>query len=426
MLRMTLLLCLVVGADGPDSSLIEGKSIRDWIAISQKGSPDEKIQAVKMLKARFKDDTEAIDLATIEALCKDRDEAVKSGAIDFFLDAMQNDDLPAVQLLSIYAFRKIALDNSKVTATLLKVVSSGKENAFRVTAIGTLMERKPPSREAAPVLLAALKKDKDVSVRRWAAYAVAEILPCKEAFLPLIGALKDQESRPLEFSVGETAMIALSRLGHEAIALLGARLEDPDPEIRASVVWALGHLHDPGLARLKEEAHQKELLKFVPKVRKRCKDRSADVRAAAIGALGYMLDDSPETVAAFGEALADSNIGVVGSALHSIQRLGEKAAPTLDRVVKCASHENADVRWMSIEAIECIGRSDAPVVPTIIRALSDKNRHVRRAATRALGVVGRDRKDVLDELRKLAEDDDEGLREAAKDAIERLQKPADK
>lgn len=419
MFRMCLLLSLAVGADGPDPSLIEGKSIREWIVLSEKGSQDEKKQALKLLHSRLKG---AAGVSALKSLCKDKDEVVRSDAVNLMIYVMLHDEDDLVRGEVVYSFRTIALDNTTVTEALLKVITSDKDRFVRCVARGSLSARDLPAREAAPVLLSHLINEKgDPQIRAEVAGLVPLMVSCKEAFLPLIAATKSKNE-----VVAEAASRALSHLGPEAIKPLAEHLEDPDPLVRASVVWALGSLRTPENKGLEEE-DQEAVLKLVPKIRTLLsKDRSGEVRCMAALALGDLRDDSSETVSVLNDALIDKDPKVVRYALIAFRSLIGKAAPDLPRVIKCASSEDVSVRCRSLQVIGWMGDAAIPAIPTVIRALSDKEVYVRRDAIKALGYIGHDRKDVLEALKPLLKDEDESVRHDAKATIEKLLKPSDK
>ena len=112
-------------------------------------------------------------------------------------------------------------------------------------------------------------------------------------------------------------------------------------------------------------------------------DGSWRVRKEAVDALSAF-PFAEEIVTALVEMLrSQDNAGMRNSAAESLERIGRKAVPILDRYVADSDH---DVRKFVIDILGCIG--DATAVPFLLGALSDPDPNVCAAAAENLGKIG--------------------------------------
>lgn len=166
----------------------------------------------------------------------------------------------------------------------------------------------------------------------------------------------------------------------DAVPLLAALLDDPDPMVRreaAVVLWEYGPRAEAASAPL--VAH--------------LSDASAEVRRICAGALGE-LSRSDERAAALTAALDDPHAGVRREALRSLARFGSAAAPAAERVRLALRLEIKPV--LRELAARVLGRIGAPAAPARAdleeAARGDADPAVRVAAAEALERLRADRR----------------------------------
>jgi HEAT repeat protein/beta-lactamase regulating signal transducer with metallopeptidase domain len=189
--------------------------------------------------------------------------------------------------------------------------------------------------------------------------------PSIDRVAALVGALDDAEPE-----VRETVIRALGELQDTAAvrALMRALREDSDSEVRRSAAWALGEVEDArAIPALGEALNQDE----VPQVRE-----------MAAWALGEIEDARAIDVLAAG--VRDSDVKVRQA---SIRALGEiESADAIEALSPALSDEDVEVRKLAVWALGEI--EDARAVPVLSDALaSDSDPEVRVGAARALGEI---------------------------------------
>ncbi|MCH8275164.1 MAG: HEAT repeat domain-containing protein [Armatimonadetes bacterium] len=187
-------------------------------------------------------------------------------------------------------------------------------------------------RRAVEPLIKALG-DPDAKVRGWAANAFM-FIPDERAIDALVALIRDVE-------MGRTALMALGAIGPPAVEHLIPFLEDPDPETRRGVAWALGE-------------------------------------SGGECTLGPLI-----------EALNDADWRVrnaAASAIADIRPGHEAAKKQIPAIIEALKHDNEFERMVA--ANELNGMGDSRAVEPLIAALDDPGPRVRQAAGRALGYIG--------------------------------------
>ena len=119
-------------------------------------------------------------------------------------------------------------------ATLVRVLRSDSESSVRRTAAWALAESRED--DAAKALAAALRGDADAEVREMAAWALQEATSESGA-----AALAEALRRDSSPQVRATAAWALGQRGRADVAALVAAASDASPEVREVALWALGN-----------------------------------------------------------------------------------------------------------------------------------------------------------------------------------------
>lgn len=228
------------------------------------------------------------------------------------------------------------------------------------------------------------------------------LLSAFSAFTPTAGAAP--KTAPVAVSTSSPAA-----LGREAIAVLAARSEDPDPEARAVVAAAWGDLGNRAA---------------VPRLKRALADNNADVRIAAAASLTKLGDVQGLT------SLIDETkpimTGRASSPAEELRRMARdaargRAALTLgetsrdsaaDALRSLLSDPSGEVRDAAAVALARLGRGDAA---QFLEALKDPDEGVRAAGARSLGMIGRE---GLEPLKKaLASDASASVRAEAAAAL---------
>ncbi len=191
-------------------------------------------------------------------------------------------------------------------------------------------------------------------------------------------------------------IILAGHSGDAAKARLG--LSDPDAEVRATALGALGRLGLLTVPELADALASPDAL-----VRRRATDAALSVRGPGSRSTLYQF-----AIAALDDPDA---LVVVGAAWFVAERRVAPAVPALNRVA--GHHDDTRCREAAVAALGAIGHSDG--LAAVIAALDDKPT-VRRRATVAL--AGFDDPRVADALRRSAEDRDWQVRQAADELME--------
>lgn len=178
----------------------------------------------------------------------------------------------------------------------------------------------------------------------------------------------------------DNIIVALKRIGDDAIPVLLNLLEDEDWNRRCGAAWVLGGLQDRAA---------------VPGLLRALNDPQAVVRKESAVALSLIRD--PETIASLLTLLRDIDWEVRKTAADALASIGTSAIPGLLRMLQDASN---DVRRIAILVLGRLG--DAMAVPALLIELKTSNTDVRAAAVHALGQI-RD-EEAIPELTKCLSD----------------------
>jgi HEAT repeat protein len=228
--------------------------------------------------------------------------------------------------------------------------------------------------ESVAALVRALREDRSADVSYWAARALLKFGPAARNALPaLVAALRDR-GRP---AARDVAADVLSRLGPDAVPLLGEALLDPQCGARRHVAQYLG---DMGPAARPA----------VPALLRTLQAEDPWLRFEAASALMHIDPDAAAAVA----------VPVLGA--------------LLDR------EKGAHVRWKAVAVLGQLGPRAQPAVPDLALVLQDEALPMRRSAAVALGNIGPGAGAAAPGLTALLRDDDRGLRVEAARALWRI------
>lgn len=281
-------------------------------------------------------------------------------------------------------------------------------------------EDEPPVGCDVIAALAQALADEDRQVRLYAAYALGCAGDVAEAAVPALAtALEDPDADVADVAgytlagLGDPALPALAeaiRKGGQAarqaaklfgesacddeqtLPLVLAALQSEDPQVRAPAASYSSTMPE----------HRAQL---APLLRPLLKDRSALVRAAAIGAFDRVCKGDRGKVQTLTAAVRDRSAKVRQSALAALTELGRRAAPALPVIIERLDEPRRELREYYVKnALKAIGPRS---VAALVEALQHPSPRAREAALLLLD--GFDRVPIAPLLKAL-DDPDPGVR----------------
>ena len=480
----TALLLLIVSfaiasaQDGTSAKNLAGLSSSDWRvrqesaqALGATGTAER--AAIAALTKALDDSDSRVRRAAADALGRIGPKA--SGAIPALVELFDDKDVGVI----VAAAKAVGAMGSRASraktdlAELLKH-KDGRVRTAAAEAIG--MIGSAASRSATQ--LAELLQDNDADTRAAAARSLGQMgRRAADQSSRLVQALDDEDPR-----VRDAASAALVEIGKPAVKVLIRSLSRGDPIFLQAVIDTLGRLGSDAVPELIDVLGDNDGLvlvrqyaaaalarstetdkRIVPALIEALDAKSADVRGAAIDALGEMgpaavgavsriialTADQNETLyiresaigalaavapmdAAANRALvstvADSNPRIhdaAVSALVSIRagQLGESdMTARLAMLLQALNQGNAAERLDSANRIGDLGPYAVTAVPALtgILAQRDNDAALRAAAAASLGLIGPGAEASVPELVRCLEEDDVGLRDTALIALERI------
>ena len=338
------------------------------------------------------------------------------------LSAMLEDKDPSIRRYALMLIGYMNIDAAAVMPLLIRALDdeSADIRAHAIGAVGTLGE-------ASPAVIAAVRKKLDDEVEA-VRDAAAALLKDFESHLRMVDFLSDRENDGEARSREAHAIGLLNVRTSQAIAALGAALEDDDTRemagwsletIGAAAVPALIQALGDDQWRVRERAARAlggigpDASAAVLALRISLRDGDKDVRAQAARALGRIGSAEAETVTALVKALDDCREVVRTEAARALGAFGPAAKAAVPGLVR-ALGDSEDVR---IQAANALGRIGVAAVPELVRALDDDDDDVRRGAAFALGEIGPDSKAAVSALVRAVGDEEEEVRDAAVRAL---------
>jgi HEAT repeat protein len=228
--------------------------------------------------------------------------------------------------------------------------------------------------ETVAALARALREDRSADVYYWAARALLKFGPAARAALPALAAALRDRGRP---AAQDVAVDVLSRVGPEAVPVLGEALLDPQCGPRRQVAEYLGDMGPAARAA-------------VPALARTLQGEDPWLRYTAAAALLRI----------------DLEVG----AAVAVPVL----AGLLDR------EKGGQVRWKAVALLARVGARARVAVPDLTAALQDEAPSMRRSAAGALGNIGPAAGAAAPALTALLGDEDRGVGVEAARALWRI------
>ena len=302
-------------------------------------------------------------------------------------------------ILATLALTCVSILHAAEPATVAELAAAiqAKSPDEQYSAVDRLAATGPRAASALPQLAEALKS-KDPELRWRAARAIGRIGSNKsaESLRPLIG---DENAL-----VRAHAIYALGQLRVADEATLAAiidKLNDPDAQVRRTVVSALRNIAD-----------RKQVL---PLIVKTLEDEDP---AVVMPALHMLAEAGPDVVPALVEALDNKEARYWACLV--LEELGPAAKPAVPALQKVLGDERPEVRLQAVIALAEIGPDAKAAMPDIVKLMADREPGVVYAATFALGKIGDP--STIDHLSRAAESDDRFLKLLGMWALARLDK----
>lgn len=204
--------------------------------------------------------------------------------------------------------------------------------------------------------------------------------------------------------------------GEQLEANQGNHRGEKEASTRVNPPEALG-----GLSSSPSGGNSKEIAQAVRALAKALEDPDPGVRESAVYALRSMGESAKEAIPALGGAVRDRDGYVRAIAGRTLARFGQAAAPTL---VSLLADRRPEVRLVAAEALRTMGQEAKEAVDALGRSLRDPSPAVRETAAHALRELGPAALPALQALRDAAADRDGYVRSAAARALVRIGLPA--
>ncbi len=300
--------------------------------------------------------------------------------------------------------------------------------------------RHPRADDIVDTLMATLK-DQSPHVRHFALSGLGDYLRyypretearTKEVVAAVADLLADGDAETRECAVRTLERGQGVALAASTVAELRKLLEDPDLEVRMSVVWALGTIGEASK-------------QAIPDLLKLLRGSDEELRRAAIEAFGQIGPGAEQAVDSLSQEIIKG--GAVLEAIEAIGRIGPAAAKvapfltdlaqnsddtyvlkvvvealggiqrlpkaSLKLIATTLHHENEDVRCAAAKASSTISGPCSILLPHLLQALRDENDAVRCSAVEALRKHGRSSVHCMPILTAALEDVSEDVRRNA-------------
>ncbi len=257
---------------------------------------------------------------------------------------------------------------------------------------------------------------------------------------PLLGSLRQTTS--LNKEQRNRIPLILETIGPSIIPALVRHLRDPNDDVRAIVVAALGHLRAlemvASLSTLATDSSNVVRQSVVVAMEALGSTRKSSARS--LGGVGWRrsilgrlirrpklwsrrsaplppVDPIELAVTTLESALGDPCAAVRAQAALALGRIGTDAAAVSPRLIGLLEDGDETVRCQAAQALGEIGGEDGAIVAALVNVLRDPSSEVKVSAARALGALRTAAAPAVAAIVPLLQDRDESVRIAAATAI---------
>jgi HEAT repeat protein len=220
-----------------------------------------------------------------------------------------------------------------------------------------------------PELIAALD-DGRYDTRAHACYALGMLGKDAAPAVPRLGRIVLDERGP----IAATAALTLARLGEPAVPLLTEFLGHTNIAVQKWGAVGLTHTTSPPISA-------------IPALIEAAKDPDAELRAAAVQAIGVIDRTSPESERVLVAALDDPNPAVRLAAARAALVRPRLLRQNQERFHRLLEDEDEEVRIAAVGAIGQSGQHGSGAIPKLMGLLGDTNAAVRQSASNALSII---------------------------------------
>ncbi|MBV6625603.1 MAG: HEAT repeat domain-containing protein [Rivularia sp. (in: Bacteria)] len=314
-----------------------------------------------------------------------------------------------------YKLSKFNLENT-TSENIHEVVEKLTSTNPKVRAGAANILNSVDSKSVIPALIKALQ-DENAQVRSNAALSLGEIEknnPSPSIVTALSEALKDENVTVRYSAAHSLGKIATGYEGYKkiygAIPALIQTLQDKNAKVRSKAAFALNKLEIIDRQELVNEQAE-AIAKQIPVFTQALVNKDAQVRLSAAIALALLKDKAASSVQSLVKILQDNNPKVRLSAAIALGNIGDKAA--VEPLLAVLEDKNSQVRSSAAKALGNIG--DKAAVEPLLAALEDKDSQVRSSAAEALGLI--EDKAAVKQLIKALKDEEEKVRASAAQAL---------
>jgi HEAT repeat protein len=260
----------------------------------------------------------------------------------------------------------------------------------------------PDARHAAAELLPLLDRAQE-RIRAGALAALGELRPEPS----LVAAAIIKSIRTPSPMIRYQAVLALAKIGTNAVPDLARLLDDDDPDIRADAARTLSLYAASG-------KHA------IPALEAALKDREDPVRASAAYTLGAMGQAAQASLPLLIDRLTDSDYDVQVNAFQAATAIGLGDPRLMDALREA----NLRGKWATPFVLQQFGKNPADIVTALTKTLQAADPAHRLGAAWALGQMGLPAKDAIAPLQKALQDQNPQVRVAAWMALSQIRNDA--
>lgn len=306
------------------------------------------------------------------------------------------DEDAAVRTGAIRALGALGIRSPSAVVSLGKLLAGGKKDV-RLTVCAALAALEGSAQPASDSLLKILKDD-DVGVKLAVLEALGPLHLEASAADALIPLLSDPDP-----TVRSEVLPLLADLGADRVVGPVAKLlTDKVPAVKVRAALVLGRI---GTAAKPIIGGLVDLLR---------KDQVAEVRRAAATALGEIVTDSAEAIAALGATLKDRDLETRRVVAEALAAIGPPAKDAVPGLVRALAESPPAVRSSIAIALGRIGAGAKDAVPTLVTLLrTGKDTAQLMPLLMAIGGIGPDAKDAVAPVAGLTRSRDATIRRSA-------------